>query len=102
VTRSARRGVLFAAWLLLILAIGVIALNPEVPSIAYAIFWLGVVAVARGISILAPWTAVATDLSLLIVCFLGMEMGGLILAPSIVAFAVADGLRRESATRDQG
>ena len=96
--RSASRGALVVAWLLLIAALGVIALNPGVPSLAYAFFWLGVIAVARGISMLVTWVAVAVDLSLLIVCFFGMEIGGLILVPSIIGFAVADALHRERAT----
>jgi hypothetical protein len=85
------------AWLLLIAALGVIALNPGMPSLGYAIFWLGVVAVARGISMLVTWVAIAVDLSLLLVCFFGMEIGGLILVLSIIGFAVADALDREPA-----
>lgn len=95
--RSASRGVLVLAWLLLIAALGVIALNPAVPSLGYALFWLGVMAAARGISMLVTWVAVAVDLSLLFVCFFGMEIGGLILVPSIIGFAVADALHREGA-----
>ena len=86
------------AWLLLIAALGVIALNPGMPSLGYALFWLGVVAVARGISMLVTWVAIAVDLSLLLVCFFGMEIGGLILVPSIIGFAVADALDRAPAT----
>ena len=96
--RSASRGVLVVAWLLLIVALGVIALNSGVPSLAYALFWLGVIATARGISMLVTWVAVAVDLSLLLVCFFGMEIGGLILVPSIVGFTVADALHCERAT----
>ena len=51
--QSASRGALVVAWLLLIAALGVIALNPGVPSLAYAFFWLGVIAVARGIPLSA-------------------------------------------------
>jgi hypothetical protein len=97
-TLSASRGVLVVAWLLLIAALGVIVLNPAVPSLGYALFWLGVMAVARGISMLVTWVAVAVDLSLLFVCFFGMEIGGLILVPSIIGFAVADALDRKRAT----
>jgi hypothetical protein len=86
------------AWLLLLAALGVIALNPGMPSLGYALFWLGVVAVARGVSMLVTWVAIAVDLSLLLVCFFGMEIGGLILVPSIIGFAVADVLDREPAT----
>ena len=96
--RSARRGALLVAWLLLIAALGVIALNPGVPSLGYALFWLGVMAVARGISMLVAWTAVGVDLSLLLVCFFGMEIGGLIMVPSVLGFAIADALYRERAT----
>ena len=97
-TRSVSRGVLVVAWLLLIAGLGVIAFNPEVPSLGYALFWLGVMAAARGISMLVTWVAVAVDLSLLLVCFFGMEIGGLILVPSIIGFAVTDALHREPAT----
>jgi hypothetical protein len=86
------------AWLLLIVGLGVIALNPAVPSLGFALFWLGVMAAARGISMLVTWVAVAVDLSLLLVCFFGMEIGGLILVPSIVGFGLADALPRERAT----
>lgn len=96
--RSASRGVLVVAWLLLIAALGLIALNPAVPSLGFALFWLGVMAAARGISMLVTWVAVAVDLSLLLVCFFGMEIGGLILVPSIIGFTVADALHRERAT----
>jgi hypothetical protein len=98
VIRSASRGAFLVASLLLIAALGVIALNPAVPSLGYALFWLGVMAAARGISMLVRWVAVAVDLSLFLVCFFGMEIGGLILVPSIIAFAVADALNREPAT----
>ena len=86
------------AWLLLIAALCVIALNPVLPSLGYALFWLGVVAVARGIGMLVTWVAIAVDLSLLLVCFFDMEIGGLLLVPSIIGFAVADALDREPAT----
>jgi hypothetical protein len=36
---------------------------------------------------------VAVDLSLLFVCFFGIEIGGLVVVPSVVAFALADALR---------
>jgi hypothetical protein len=55
-------------------------------------------AVARGISMLVSWVAIAVDLSLLLVCFFGMEIGGLILVPSIIGFAIADAMDREPAT----
>jgi hypothetical protein len=90
--------VLVVAWVLVIMALGVIALNPAVSSLGYALFWLGVMAVARGISMLVSWVAVAVDLALLPVCFLGMEIGGLILVPSIIGFVVADAFDRERVT----
>jgi hypothetical protein len=93
----ASRGVVVIAWLLLIAGLGVIALNPAVPSLGFALFWLGVMAAARGISMLVTSVAVAVDLSLLVVCFFGMEIGGLILVPSVIGFAVADALQRERA-----
>jgi hypothetical protein len=55
-------------------------------------------AVARGISMRVAWTAVGVDLSLLLVCFFGMEIGGLIMVPSVLGFAIADALYRERAT----
>src|ERR1035437_7392161 len=94
----ASRGLGVIAWLLLVAALGVIALNPGVPSLGYVLFWLGVMVAARGIAMLVTWAAVAIDLSLLFVCFFGMEIGGLILVPSIIAIAVADSLHRERAT----
>ena len=96
--QSASRGILVVSWLLLVAALGVIALNPGVPSLSYALLWLGVMVIARGISMLVTRAAVAVDLSLLFACFFGMEIGGLILVPSIIAFAVADALHRERAT----
>ncbi|MGA2514281.1 MAG: hypothetical protein ABSG37_11775 [Candidatus Limnocylindrales bacterium] len=96
--RSASRGALVVAWLLLIAALGAIALNPGVPSLGYALFWLGIMTVARGISMLVTSVAVAVDLSLLLVCFFGMEIGGLILVPSVIGFAVADAMHRDRAT----
>ena len=81
------------AWVLLAVGLSVIALNSFPPSVRYALFWLGVMAIARGIARLAAWTDVAVDLSLLFVCFVGLEIGGLILVPSVVAFALADAFR---------
>jgi hypothetical protein len=97
VTRSASGVALVVAWLLLVAGLGAISLNPGVPSLGYAFFWLGVMAVARGISMLVTWVAVAVDLSLLLVCFYGMEIGGLILVPSIIGFVIADALHHEGA-----
>ena len=88
--RIASRTALWSGWLLLVVGLAVIAFNPGVPSLGYAAVWLGVLAVARGISILVSWLAVAIDVSLLFVCFVGLEIGGLILVPSVVAFLVAD------------
>ena len=90
-TRSwAARSFQAAAWLLLIAGLIVIAMNPAVPSIGYAVLWAGVMAMARGVSLLAPWVAAAVDISLLFVCFFGLEIGGLIVVPSILAFLIAD------------
>jgi hypothetical protein len=79
-----------AAWSLLIAGLIVIAMNPAVPSVGYAILWGGVMATARGVSILAPWVAAAVDISLLFVCFFGLEIGGLIILPSVLAFLIVD------------
>jgi hypothetical protein len=97
VIRSAGRVVHLAAWVLLVAGLSLIALAPGVPSLGYALLWLGVMAVARGISMLVAWAAVGVDLSLLLICFFGMEIGGLIMVPSILGFAVADALHRERA-----
>ena len=94
-TDHAAWAALLLAWLLLIVALGVIGLNPGTPSLAYALLWFGAVAIARGAATLVSWTAVAVDLALLFVCVFGMEIGGLIVAPSIGAFVVADALHRE-------
>lgn len=39
----ASRGLGVIAWLLLVAVLGVIALNPGVPSLGYVLFWLGVI-----------------------------------------------------------
>jgi len=82
------------AWVLLVVGLSVIA----VPSLRYALFWLGVMAIARGIARFAAWLDVAIDLSLLFVCFFGIEIGGLVVVPSVVAFALADALRPDLAS----
>ena len=64
------------AWVLLVVGLSVIALNPFPLSLRYALFWLGVMAIARGIARFAAWLDVAIDLSLLFVCFFGIEIGG--------------------------
>jgi tetrahydromethanopterin S-methyltransferase subunit C len=71
----------------------VIALNPGVPSLGYALLWLGIMAVARGVALFASRPVVAMDLTLLVVCVVGMEIGGLIVVPSVLAFTLADALR---------
>lgn len=78
------------AWILLAGALAVIALNPAVPSLRYAVLWLGVLLAARGVARLTPWNPAGLDLALLFVCFFGLEIGGLIVAPSVLAFALAD------------
>jgi len=93
VTRVAADGAHVLAWALLAAGLLVIALNPAVPSLRYALLWLGIMALARGMAVFANWPAVAVDLSLLFVCFIGMEIGGLILVPGVLAFALADALR---------
>lgn len=89
---SLRLLVVVAAWGLMLSGLAIIALNPGVPSLGYAAMWLAVMAIARAVAALVPWLAVAVDLALLPVCFLGLEIGGLILVPSLVAFAIADGI----------
>jgi hypothetical protein len=68
----------------------IISLNPAVPSLKYALIWGGVIAVTRGVTVLVPWVGAAVDLPLLFVCFLGLEIGGLIVAPSVLLFLAAD------------
>jgi hypothetical protein len=96
--RLAANAVSVLAWVLLVVGLSVIALNPFVPSLRYALFWLGVMAIARGIARFAAWLDVAIDLSLLFVCFFGIEIGGLVVVPSVVAFALADALRPDLAS----
>jgi hypothetical protein len=91
--RVAADGARVLAWVLLIAGFLVIALNPGVPSFGYALLWLGIMAIARGMSVFANWPTVAVDLSLLFLCVLGMEIGGLILVPTVLVFALADALR---------
>ncbi|HEY4227079.1 MAG TPA: hypothetical protein VGM49_01985 [Candidatus Limnocylindrales bacterium] len=91
------------AWGLLTASLALIALNPGVPSVNYALLWLAVMAVARAVALIVPTFAVSIDLSLLLVCFIGLEIGGLFLVPCLLAFAVADGLGVEQANaRDPG
>ena len=92
--RLAANAVRVLAWVLLVVGLSVIA----VPSLRYALFWLGVMAIARGIARFAAWMDVAIDLSLLFVCFFGIEIGGLVVVPSVVAFALADALRPDLAS----
>jgi hypothetical protein len=65
------------AWVLLAVGLSVITLNSFPPSLRYALLWLGVMAIARGIARLAAWIDVGVDLSLLFACFFGLEIGGL-------------------------
>jgi hypothetical protein len=94
-TGHAAWAALLLAWLLLVVALGVIGLNPGTPSLGYALFWFGAMTVARGMATLITWAAVAVDPALLFVCIFGIEIGGLIVLPSVVAFTVADALHRE-------
>jgi hypothetical protein len=81
-----------AAWALSLLGLIIIAANPGVPSLGYALFWLAVMAVGRAIALAIPWVAVAIDLALVLACLIGLEIGGLILVPGLLAFAAADAL----------
>jgi hypothetical protein len=96
--RHASQTAIWIGWLLLVVGLFVIAINPGVPSLRYAILWLGVMAAARGTSMFVSSLAVAIDLSLIFVCYFGLEIGGLILIPSIVAFLVGDALSPDGAT----
>jgi hypothetical protein len=91
--RSAATLVRVLAWALLVVGLSVLALNPFPLSLRYALLWLGFMAIARGIARLAAWMDVAVDLALLFVCFFGIEFGGLVVVPSVIAFALADALR---------
>ena len=85
------------AWGLLTASLALIALNPGVPSVNYALLWLALMAVARAVALIVPSFAVGIDLSLLFVCFIGLEIGGLFLVPCLLAFALADGVGVEQA-----
>jgi hypothetical protein len=89
---QARRAVLILAWLLLVAALGMIALNPAVPSPRYALLWLGVMAITRAVALPAPDLGLVTDIVLVFICLLGLEIGGLLLLPSVITFALADAL----------
>ncbi len=78
------------AWLLLAAGLAIIALNPAVPSLNYALIWGGVIVATRGVGLLAPWLGAAIAIPLLLVCFLGLEIGGLIVAPSVLLFLTTD------------
>jgi hypothetical protein len=78
------------AWSLLGAGLVVIALNPAVPSLRFSVSWLGVFALGRAAALILPWSAIAVDFVLFVVCFVGLEIGGLILWPSLAAFALAD------------
>jgi hypothetical protein len=56
---------------------------------------------ARGTSMLVSRVAVAIDLALIVVCFVGFEIGGLIVVPSAAAFLVGDALRPDGATHSR-
>jgi hypothetical protein len=96
--RLAAIAVRVLAWVLLVVGLSVIAVNPFAPSLRYALLWLGIMAISRGIARFAVWLDVAIDLSLLFVCFFGLEIGGLVVVPSVVAFALADALRPDQAS----
>jgi hypothetical protein len=81
-----------AAWILMAIGLLVVAANPGVPSLGYAMAWLAILAIGRAITFIVAWSALAIDLALIVVCVVGLEIGGLILIPSLLAFAVADGL----------
>ena len=89
---ASRTGTLLG-WLMLAGGLLLIARNPGVPSLQYAGLWLGVMAVARGVSVLIGPVAIAVDLSVLLLCCIGLEIGGLILVPSVIAFTVGDAMR---------
>jgi hypothetical protein len=88
------------AWLLLVASLCLIALNPGVPSVRYAIVWLGVMTIPRAIALLAPGFGLLMDIPLVFACLLGFEIGGLLLLPSVITFSVADALDALHADRD--
>jgi hypothetical protein len=75
----------------------VVALNPGVPSLRYALLWLGIVAVARGVALALAGSGLMIDIVLALLCLLGMEIGGLLILPSVLAFALADASGRQPA-----
>ncbi len=74
-----------------------VALNPGVPSLRYALLWLGIVAVARGVALALAGSGLMIDIVLALLCLLGMEIGGLLILPSVLAFALADASGRQRA-----
>ncbi len=78
------------SWLLLLVAVGAIALNPGVPSIRYALLWLGIVLIVRALATAANWLGLGVEIALIPVCVIGMEIGGLFLLPAIIAFTITD------------
>ena len=78
------------SWLLLLAAVGAIALNRGVPLARYALLWLGIALIARAAATAASWLGLAVDIALIPVCVVGMEIGGLFLLPALVAFAITD------------
>jgi hypothetical protein len=75
-----------------LLAVGLafISFNSTLPSPQYALFWGGAITANRGVALLLPWAGLAIGIPMLFACFLGLEVGGLIVAPSVMVFLVAD------------
>lgn len=92
--RPSVRLVTVLAWLLLVAGLVVLAVNPWVPPLVYAILWLPIMVVPRMLVAVVPARAVAVDVAVLALCVVGLDFGGFILAPSVVLFLVDDRSRR--------
>ena len=78
------------AWLLLGTGLVVLAVNPWVPPLVYAILWLPIMIVARMLVAIVPARHIAVDVAVLVLCVVGLDFGGFILVPSALLFLVDD------------
>lgn len=95
---GAARLVTVLAWLLLAVGLVVLAINPWVPPLVYAVLWLPIMVVPRMLVAVVPARAVAVDLAVLVLCVVGLDFGGFILVPSVLLFLVDDRSRRATSS----
>ena len=84
------RPVTALAWLLLAVGLVVLAVNPWVPPLVYALLWLPIMVVPRLLVAVVPARAFVVDLAVLVLCVVGLDFGGFILVPSALLFLVDD------------